>query len=93
MIPIDAYLHVDFWILLDHFFLYFLGGDEVVLHDVEAVQFLYREDVIEVLYIARIYIVQLFLSLENGLLRLVGRPKELTAGEFRQNQVQFKLGD
>ena len=37
------------------------------------------------------YCVQVLLPLENRLLALVGGPKQLAAGELRQNYVQLQL--
>jgi hypothetical protein len=92
-VPIDADLHVDF---LGIFLLLGLDlglGDEIFLQEVEAVEFLDGEEVGEVLKWGHEYIVKLLLSLENGLLGLVGRSKQLPAWEFGEDDVQLEFGD
>lgn len=91
--PIYADLHVDF----QGIFLMLLGrllrGDEILLHQVQAVQFFDGKQVVEVLNGGGMYIIEFLLAFENGLLGLVSRAEEFPAWEFGENDVQFEFGD
>lgn len=81
-LPINADLHIDFLQIFLLFLIHFDVGNEVFFDKVEAVEFLDGEQVAEILNRPNYYNVELFLSLENGFLGLIGGSKQLPAWEF-----------
>jgi hypothetical protein len=86
-------LHVDLLGILLLLNFHFHIGDEVFLHQVEAVEFFNGNEIVEVLKLEVMYIVQIFFSLENGLFGLVGGSEQLPAWEFREYDVEFEFVD
>lgn len=58
-------MYVNIVVLVAVFGLVFLAGDVVLLHEVQAVQFLDGEEVHQVLRYGRWYIVELFFAFED----------------------------
>ena len=92
-VPINTDLHVDFQGIFLMLLRGLLRGDEILLHQVQAVQFFDGQEVVEVLNEGGMYIIQFLLAFENGLLGLVSRAEEFPAWEFGENDVQFEFGD